>query len=276
MPIAVQSVSATATGTTSIVITKPSGVVDGDLMIAQIWDNLNFTNDYTTTPPGWTRIQDSVNDNDANGGGGMDTFYKVASSEGASYTWSKASDGNYIGKIVRIDGQSTTPLNTSSKGEDNTSDTTAVGTAITPTGYSLLLMFVGNSSTATTSGYSIATSDPGWTEAYDVQSGTNSIAMAYGIRPEVTPTSTVNATLSGSSKSITHLVSINANFQIDMPVLTLVSSMPDESADLSQTVVIPVMTVATSVPTPTATKNDRAERNLDKSSEGTWTTLNKS
>lgn len=270
--------SRTTAGT--LTVTKPSGVVDGDLMIAH--GQTNSTTDITA-PAGWTQIHETENDNST----GMQTWYRVASSEGASYDFT-APDVCIVA-ITRINGQTTnSPVRTSSENADNTSDTTANGAQITQAqSDSLLLMCVG-ASEATSSGaenlngtgYSIPTSNPTWNEVYDQSvnpSGANSwIAMAWGERNPATATGAPSCGIGTSRKSVIHLIEIAGNVNITMPVLGVTASMPNQSADVSQTVVMPVMVALVSMPNETATQTDRPQRNLDKSSEGTWVTQNKS
>lgn len=68
-------------GSTSIVITKPTGTVDGDVLLAFIEYN---GNDTITAPSGWTLL-----DTAAGGAAHQKTscYVKLASSEPASWTW---------------------------------------------------------------------------------------------------------------------------------------------------------------------------------------------
>jgi hypothetical protein len=66
----------------SWVMNKPSGVVDGDFLLMFIVQNNPLA--FSSTPSGWTLIQDSRLDHS---GANAVTYYKIASSEPASYTW---------------------------------------------------------------------------------------------------------------------------------------------------------------------------------------------
>ena len=66
----------------SWVMNKPSGVVDGDFLLMFIVQNNPLA--FSAIPSGWTLIQDSRADH---GGANAITYYKIASSEPASYTW---------------------------------------------------------------------------------------------------------------------------------------------------------------------------------------------
>lgn len=73
----------TASGTGTLVLNKPTGTVDGDLLRVTI-----LSDDKTATtaqgPAGWTKIDDVAHSGDAVQ---LITFYKVASGEGATFTF---------------------------------------------------------------------------------------------------------------------------------------------------------------------------------------------
>lgn len=112
MAVAVQSVSTNApTGAAgTLAITKPTGVVDGDLLLAF----MAVANAVTLTPPAdW-----NVRHTGTAGTGDIITYWigwREAASEGADYTWSWT-EGNReaCGGILRIDGQhATSPIDAS-------------------------------------------------------------------------------------------------------------------------------------------------------------------
>ncbi len=87
-----------STAGTSILITKPSGVVNGDLMVAQI--GLLGTTNTITGPSGWTEEETASFHGDR-----MSLWVKVAgASEPADYTWSWTGSSRNLGGIVRITG----------------------------------------------------------------------------------------------------------------------------------------------------------------------------
>lgn len=103
---------------TSVVVNKPTGTVDGDLMIAIIGGT-------PSTLAGWTSIGSAASGTSMNTVG---AFWKKASGEGASYTWTITTSDCW-GVIVSYSGcDPTTPV-------DTTHTTTAAhtGTAFTPT-----------------------------------------------------------------------------------------------------------------------------------------------
>jgi Phage tail protein len=103
-PTFVQSASTlNSTASTSVVVTKPTGTVNGMVMIALIAkDNQNAI----TPPSGWTLIG-TVN---ASGGNlQYAAYYRVASSEGANYTWSWTGSVRNSGWIGTYDDVETSP-----------------------------------------------------------------------------------------------------------------------------------------------------------------------
>lgn len=113
--------------TNSITVTKPSGTVDGDFLIAAVcWGNSGWT---ISPPAGWSTI------NHANG---VETtvgvFWKEASGEGANFTFTKTSTQKRVSAFVaRYTGHAASPIDVSgagngeSTGPDCPDVTTTVG-----------------------------------------------------------------------------------------------------------------------------------------------------
>lgn len=90
---------------TSMSLAKPSGVANGDVMIAIIGGN-------PSTLSGWTKIGASTTPPNSSGGP-MGVFYKKASSEGSSYSWTVSGSYFCCGTIVAYRGcDPTTPVDT--------------------------------------------------------------------------------------------------------------------------------------------------------------------
>jgi len=186
---------------TSMVINKPTGTVDGDLMIAYF--SAAVSGNTMTTLAGWTAIS-QLNTNDQS-----HFFYKVASSEGSNYTWShwNANNNAIIGTICTFRNTAQTSPYEIVTAYDSVSDTTATGSEMTPATApdTLMCMFVAsyyNGSTSV-SGYAIANNNPTWTEvydtnAYDTSGSDNTQSMAYGLYPYTTTTGTPTATLANA------------------------------------------------------------------------------
>jgi hypothetical protein len=114
-----------ATGTqgwgTTLTINKPTGTVDGDVMVAFMQD----VPAATTAPAGWTLV------GTANGAYLYQRlYYKVAASEGASYAWSWSGDGYAAGGIVRYSGVDTTTV-------EDVAESTNTGASAAPRGLSI-------------------------------------------------------------------------------------------------------------------------------------------
>lgn len=215
MAITVASISTLAFGSSSsLVITKPTGLAVGDLMIAHIVVNTSGgSNQSITAPAGWTLI------NQAGATGSSPfmksfSFYIIATS-----TETAASDFTFTvinqtpvssgGAILRITGHgASTPIDTSTTGI--TADSASISfTGATPSfeNSMLILLAAGNitGGDATVSTYAVETSNPSWTEQYDYNHAGNNICMscAVAIRPENTATGNASfATTGGSSTDI--------------------------------------------------------------------------
>lgn len=192
-------------------IPKPSGLAVNDLLIAQcIW--YNFSGVTSVTPAsGWTQIEfTSV------GGAGpaTATFYKLATStEVAASNFTFTSDGSgdrvNIGAIFTIRGaKESNPGYVKAEATGSSGTTITVGTITPSVASSLLLFFVAGGisagGTQSFSAYACATSNPTWTELYDLNgtSGSDvvSIACAYATRPETTGTGNLTATQSQTNQ----------------------------------------------------------------------------
>lgn len=126
----------------SVTVNKPTGVVDNDVMIAMVawWTG-------TLTPPaGWTQIGTTESWAASSDTAKMAMYYKVASSEGSSYTWTNSSSPNEIYVSIRAyTGVNTsTPIDASSQTSTTTQGTSVVGNTITTTVANGMLLFFGS------------------------------------------------------------------------------------------------------------------------------------
>ncbi len=127
-----------------MLITKPTGTVDGDLLIAAIGHNKTVG---VTPDAGWTLLDTAPTYQGATWNDSVDVYYKFASSEPASSSW-KASTlaigGGYVAAYIPTD--STVPASLASGGyvDQGTTGTTATKTitAETNSGGNQLLIFV--------------------------------------------------------------------------------------------------------------------------------------
>ncbi len=87
-----------ASNTTSCTVTKPSGTVEGDLMVAFVGKDDDPS---ISEPSGWTQVRENDSGVD---GPRLGAYYKVAGSgEPADYTWTADSE-NWYAIIYRVSG----------------------------------------------------------------------------------------------------------------------------------------------------------------------------
>lgn len=178
----------------SVVITKPSGLVVGDIMFAFIMNE----NGVSAAPSGWTLIAPASIDR-------TNVYYIIATATevaATDFTWT-INSGAFGGVITRT----SAPFNISSPYQVSattvsTTATPSFAIGLTPaTADSLLLFYTGyrysGGTTATMSGQAIATSNPSWTEIYDssVTAGQKfGAAVAWASRNAVTATGNATVT----------------------------------------------------------------------------------
>jgi hypothetical protein len=136
--------AATATATSSpssVTITKPTGTVDNDVMLAA----LSCDGGSITPPAGWTLVQ-SLPSTDADQI--FEVYRRVAASEGANYQFNLSGVFEVVSAIVTYSGNdTTTPVDTSSEragGSDEADPQTVIATAITPSVNDCMIVFFGS------------------------------------------------------------------------------------------------------------------------------------
>lgn len=87
--------SATATGTTSLTISKPTGTLNDDIMVMSL---VHKGAGYATVPAGWTLIAQNIS-----GSTRGEVYWKRASSEGSSYSVTGLAD-TAVGAILSYEG----------------------------------------------------------------------------------------------------------------------------------------------------------------------------
>lgn len=227
------------TSASSVTITKPTDLAEGDLMVVFITAQTSSPSDIDFATGGWTEI----NSND-DGTECWRAGYKLASSADASASNFSFGLGGTVygaGSITRITG-GIIDSGVNAKQKVTTASTTIINTLdITPSIPNNLILFFGwhaQNTPGTHSNYAIATSNPSWTEAYDFSSTapTPDYAnfLAYASRPETTSTGdfSVDCTATGGSifafaVSIIPIVSvtvsptvITASFSVQAPTVT--------------------------------------------------------
>lgn len=171
-----------------IVCGKPSGVIQGDGLIAILRcddDTVTFT-----APAGWT-LEDSQIDSSSNFR--TEIFSKVAgASEGSSYTFTLTGHGVGDQTFISINAFSGTNLTDLVDFVSSTVNSASTGGATPSRANSILLIGAHNTGNTNAGTYAVATSSPSFTEIYDTWNNTvegyPDVALAYGIRPETTAT----------------------------------------------------------------------------------------
>lgn len=202
MAVTLESSSSTTFATaTTTVVTKPTGLAVGDLMIAQY--TYNNPAAVHTLPSGWTSIRNAQTNNTY-----QNVAYKIADSTdvaATNFTFTTSSSLKQAAGIVRISGFTQgQPITQSNFEENDLSATNPVfATTITPFADSMLLMLIATSASGATytspSAYSVVTSNPTWTEIWDFANNTGNnmgMAAAYGVRTASTATGNASVTAS--------------------------------------------------------------------------------
>ena len=273
---AVQSVSSTTFSSTStVVVTKPSGLAVGDLMVAQI------VGSSLSTPSGWTLIR---SDNIASDPYST-LFYKFADSTdtaASNFSFALSGSSSAAGGILRIDGVSQGRPIWADAGSTNQTDTDSPSFAntITPSIASSIIIIFGSTSQADTGNtvatYALATSSPTFTEAWDTNNsnGTNVskiMCCAYGTRTQTTATGNssfvINAGGASNADSIGQIIAVTPTK--DFSQLDTVSAVSTSSGSIVSTF-LDTITTSDTVTTSKARLWTNLVRNIK-----TWTNTNR-
>lgn len=277
MAVTIESVSTvTFSSTTNVTVPKPTGLAAGELMVAHIGGFVN-TPDEFATPAGWTQLVESSDDSDDYGHA---VFYKTADSSDAAasdFTFNGTNSGSKAGAIFRISGAASLQQATDTTAEASASPSYA--NTVTPSqANSLLLLLLIADSGCSASNYAIATSNPSWTERYDLNDGGadgtgKMLAAASATRPETTGTGNSSASLSANIRSKGTLVVvapvINATATVSAATLTAAVNDP------ARLQIVNPAALSIEAPTVTANPQDPAWANTPKTST-TWTNESKS
>lgn len=189
MAVALQTSATSSADATPITITKPTGTTENDFLLAHIHWRAAVT--VNSVPTGWTLLGTVTPGGDDRGS----VYYKKAgASEPANYAWGWSSGAAAAaGGIIRISGQDPSFAfgadgTNWTRNADTTGNEITTDVGITPTrGNSLIVIFAGDGGTNLGT-YTIATSNPGMTEVYEVDGTDVTAACATGLRPESTAT----------------------------------------------------------------------------------------
>lgn len=233
-----------ASGTTSYVVTKPTGTVDGDLMVAAV---LSFgTNG---APAGWTQIRATT----ITSSFAVTTFWKIAASEGASFTFTGGNPGTAI--VSTLAGTvGVTPVDVEA-GQANASSTSVTAPGVTTTLADDLLIWVGAG--AITSG-SVSTISPpsGFTTPTNgsMAGSFRALTLSYLLdQAAIGATGNKVGTIGGSARANAgHLVAFKSaptalTFNIPLATAAADTNVPTAQAQASPA----VMTASALAPIPT-------------------------
>jgi hypothetical protein len=263
MAVAFQSIATKTvqTNVSSIVIDKPTGLAEGDLMIAVLFGRDTAGGRTFDVVSGWTDCGDGQQNTTVSG---VDricerALYKFASAADAAasnFTFT-ITGGNiaYVqGGLYRISGANTVqPID--AHGTGSLAQTYTNG---------LILILPGartSGVSVTFSGYAVTTDDPGgWVEDFDMNlaSGIGSSAGAHVIRPAVTNTGGYSVTIEGGgspvSLGIVLIIRDIVSVTVTPSVISLVASIIAPVITTGVNVVATVVSLTMNLITPTVTK----------------------
>ncbi|MBM3862709.1 MAG: hypothetical protein FJ385_01975, partial [Verrucomicrobia bacterium] len=231
--IAVRAVSTTnkSKGSPStIVIDKPSGVVEGDVMLASITMNSQNLGDIAP-PTGWTTIsEENLNPTATNNKTRGGVFYKVAgASEGVSYTFNLSAnitnnDSNGAsGAIVAFSGVESSPIDAQGTILVGAAGSQSVSAnAITTNSPNAAVVMFGMVGGASQTWSNWSTTSPGsLTEIAEITRGGSSVGVAWASK------SSAGSTGSGS---VTKLLTLQ---QVGAVLVSLKSKIPFSASSLA-------------------------------------------
>ncbi len=183
--------------TNSLSVSRPTGTVDGDVLIAVVawWVQ-------TLTPPsGWTQIGSTQTWNVGGEDVFMRAYYRVASSEPASYTWGLSATNDIAVSIATYYNVDTGSVVDAQAGQTNASSTAMTAPSVSPTLSTDMLLFLGAAG-SDSAGSATATPPAGMTERSDATGGTWIKAyIAEQLLSSAGATGTRTATLSTSENN---------------------------------------------------------------------------
>ena len=173
---------------TSVVVSVPSGIANGDLMIAQIW--VTTQSAAAPTCAGWTSAFNIAGTDHQ-----LYLFYRYASSEPANYTFTSSTATQMLGWIHRITGAVTSgnPFNAIGSGNTVGSGTAITCSAVTTTVNNTLNMcFVGHGDGSN----AISSFQSGWTGV--TFSGNQTVACSWIAQSTAGTTGAATTTYTGN------------------------------------------------------------------------------
>lgn len=195
MAVAFRALTQGDSFSTTLPINKPAGVVNGDLLIAQIiGDGTSIT---ITAPAGWALLEGPI----ASGASAtLWVYYKLASSEPTSWTWTASAGLNWVGDVLAYSGVSTTsPINAHANTLTTAGVTSITGAAVTTTVSNCFILGLFAVRATPFPG----TAGAGFTERAEITSTNLSSLVGYSEDEAITSPATVSptATMTGSGGS---------------------------------------------------------------------------
>lgn len=185
---------------TTTTCSKPSGTADNDIMFAIV--KRLTANSWSTVPTGWSL---AATDDDAGSTTSHDLYYRVASSEGTSYSWIQSGASRTGCSIYtwRDDFDTADPIDVVSNTSYETNDTNVRGASMTTSAANEVLLFFGLSHASSSQTFSPATvpatfsenADGGSTDSRFFRTAASVVWSGSGA------TGTMDATLSASNQS---------------------------------------------------------------------------
>lgn len=262
---------------TQVTITKPTGTVNGELLIVAIAGEPGGGGFVNSVPSGWTLAKQETSDNCTY------LYYKIASSEGASWVWGFDASNACGGGCLRVSGaKASGPLDQANSGLVNDDATPTFTSAdIDPTTLASLFVMVAHSTDTadrTISGYAIVTNNPTWTEHFNITDGGlssvhSSLAVATAVRAQDTASGDPSYVIdSGGGGADGRLVIANFKVESDVTVspavidLTFSVQAPSITGGANVTPSVVDITVAIQAPTVTTPANDWTNQNKNTAS----------
>ena len=217
------TVSKETGGSSNFTVSMPATRPDGDLYIAQI--AIESGSSINSIPSGWTEMENEV----WGGTVRFAAYYRVGSSEPASYTWGAASSKKWIGAIHHISGSDTSdPISASGVDWGNSANPDAP--AVTSTDdRCLVLRLYGSAGDEQAENYW-----PGGTIGIfqDDASGIVVSAAAYEMQATAGNTGSAAFTMTGSKKWVTATIAVSPVPGSGIPSITIPTPADVSAGDL--------------------------------------------
>jgi hypothetical protein len=195
--ITFRSADSNSGNVTTLTVTKPAGVIDGDIMVAAIGIDGGSGVSITTPPAGWTLARRTDNGTAI----GLAVYYKVAASEGASYDWVFDTKAKHSGGICAYYDNDAAPFD-QENGQATASSTDHAAPTITPTVSNTMLV-----ASYVIGALQTWTADAAMTERVDESSASTGLMMSDELWVSGA-TGTRTGVASGAAVGVTHMLSL--------------------------------------------------------------------